>query len=505
MNRPLIAFGVAALFLVVGLLVGLADVGLDGGLVMGAGAVCLIPGLVGLVRREHDVLEPRYLFALAFGVLFVIRPMLEWSSVHGVPTIGGLDPTPTYLAAIFVAALGGISFYAGYYSPLGIGLAARLPKAPMVLDEGRVRIGVLGVTVTGIALYVAFLMTSGGLGSFAAVIAGRNQDYVSLVSQPAGYLYSGLLFLFPAGVILLVVADSWRSLTGLAGMALVATSVVPQFFTGARSATLPALLTLVLLSYLRRGSRPRLVTIIALALVGFVLVITVPRDYRNTDDRTGSLVDAVASSISNLEEAGREFFLGLDTAMLPALAIELSYVPDVIPFQLGSTYAEAALRPIPRAFWSGKPEAGETQLMRVLWPDLAAQRVGLAFSLFGEPFLNFGLPGVAAISSLFGMAWRGLWEYWRRQPHNVVAIGVYAISWPFLFVYLRGGIGVDYQRQLIALVPFIALAWFGAHGYDVGDPADRRVGTRSRLDGRTWPQLPADVRTSARDDAQGTR
>jgi hypothetical protein len=29
-----------------------------------------------------------------------------------------------------------------------------------------------------------------------------------------------------------------------------------------------------------------------------------------------------------------------------------------------------------------------------------------------------------------------------------------------MFIYLRGGIGVDYQRQLIALAPFIALAWW---------------------------------------------
>jgi len=83
--------------------------------------------------------------------------------------------------------------------------------------------------------------------------------------------------------------------------------------------------------------------LVALGLTGFVL-ISVSRDYRNTGDRTGSLVDAVTSSVSNAEATGREFFLGLDTAMLPAFAVELSSVPDVIPYQLGSTYVEAALR-----------------------------------------------------------------------------------------------------------------------------------------------------------------
>ena len=468
--RGLIA--VVGMAVAIGVLVSVVEIDPIGAAILGAAFVFFIPFLVGIGRGQMDIFEPSYLFGVSFGVLFVMRPLLEWSSTHGVPTMGGLDPTPTYLAALVAAILGGLAFYAGYYSPVGRGLAARLPMAPSVLDEGRIRLGVTVVTATGIALFAAFLGMSGGFGALTTVISGRNQDFVLLVSQPVGYLYSGLSFVFPAGVILLVMVRRWRSLTGFAGLALVASSVVTAFFTGARSVTLPALLTLILVWYLRRGARPRLGSIIVLALAGFVLVISVPRDFRNTDDRTGSLLDAVASSVSNAQETGRQFFLGLDTAMLPALAIELAYVPEVIPYQLGSTYVEAAVRPIPRAFWSSKPEAAETQLMRAIWPDLAAQRVGLAFSLFGEPYLNFGFAGVVAISSIFGVAWRSVWEYWRGQPQNTVAIGIYAISWPFLFVYMRGGIGVDYQRQLIALVPFIALAWFGSRRGGARDQAD---------------------------------
>jgi hypothetical protein len=213
-----------------------------------------------------------------------------------------------------------------------------------------------------------------------------------------------------------------------------------------------------------------------------VLVITVPREYRNTDDRTGSLVDAVGASVSDIEGTAREFFLGLDTAMLPTLAIEMSYVPDVVPYRMGSTYVEAALRPIPRAIWNAKPEAADTQLMRILWPDLAEQRIGLAFSLFGEPYLNFGVPGVLLVSFWFGVAWRSLWEYWHRQPDNAVAIGLFAISWPFLFIYMRGGIGVDYQRQLIALAPFIVLAWWARRRVRV---ATSRHGEATRTPMRT--------------------
>lgn len=91
--------------------------------------------------------------------------------------------------------------------------------------------------------------------------------------------------------------------------------------------------------------------------------------------------------------------------------------------------------------------------MQVIWPEFARQHVGFAFSLFGEPFLNFGLPGIVLVSAIFGLAWRSLYTWFTRNPSNPIVLAVYALSWPFLFVYMRGGIGVDYQRQVIVLVP----------------------------------------------------
>ncbi len=449
-------------FVIAGALIAFAEFGTAGVVMLSAACISVVPIGVGLARGKHDLFEPSYLFAVSFGILFAVRPFLEWSDAHGVPTMGGLDPTPTYLPAVVLASAGGLAFFGGYYSSAGGRLAQRLPSAPASLDPIRLRIGALVIAMSGVALYGAFLVSSGGFSSIGAVIAGRNPEFLSAVSQPAGYLYSGLLFLFPAGIAMIVAAKKWRSPGGVIGVALVLASILPAIFTGTRSATLPALLTMFAIWYLRRGSRPRLLTLLGIGLVGFVLVISVPRDFRNTEDRTGNLLDAVSASVSDTANTGREFFLGLDTAMLPALAIELAYVPEVVPHQAGSTYLEAALRPIPRAIWPDKPEGADTQLMRVLWPDLADQGIGLAFSFFGEPFLNFGVPGVLAIALLFGMAWRTLWEYWRRQPMNSAAIGIFAISWPFLFVYLRGGIGIDYQRQVIALVPFIALVWVAA-------------------------------------------
>jgi oligosaccharide repeat unit polymerase len=151
----------------------------------------------------------------------------------------------------------------------------------------------------------------------------------------------------------------------------------------------------------------------------------------------------------------QDFFAGADTAMVDGLAVELQFVPNSINYQMGRTYLEAVSRPVPRALWAEKPRAAETQLMAAIWPQFASAGVGFSFSLFGEPYLNFGLLGAVAVAFAFGVFWRAAYAWFRRAPMNPFVISLYALSWPFLFVYMRGGLGVDYQRQVIYVLPVL--------------------------------------------------
>jgi hypothetical protein len=154
-------------------------------------------------------------------------------------------------------------------------------------------------------------------------------------------------------------------------------------------------------------------------------------------------------------QALQDFFAGADTAMVDGLAVELQFVPSRIDYQMGRTYLEALALPIPRAIWAEKPRAAETQLMAAIWPQFASAGVGFSFSLSGEPYLNFGLFGVVALFFAFGVLWRAAYAWFRRAPMNPFVITFYALSWPFLFVYMRGGLGIDFQRQVIYLLPVL--------------------------------------------------
>jgi hypothetical protein len=417
-------------------------------------AVSAIP--LGRVLRGHqfDPFEPIYLFTVSYLLLFVLRPAVELAQPGGPQSIVGRSPETGYTAALLVGLIGASAFHLGYLSSYGRVLARRIPLPPIELSANRLTIYSFAVTCCSVALYGSFLGLNGGADALGILLSGRNTESESLFAQPAGYLYSGLFWLASLGTLILAAAKTLWSRASLLALGLVVLSQIPSLASGARSWTLPVAAAVLILLYLRRSSRPSLAAILVAAPLVFTFGVTLPREQRVTATREESLIVAIGNALTDTQGAFQAFVLGADTAMVPDLAIAITAIPETVPFQLGATYVEAMTRPIPRAFWPDKPKAADTQLMEALWPTLAALNVGFSFSGFGEPYLNFGYPGVAVLAAAFGLAWRALYEWLRRAPNNPFVQGLFALSWPFLFVYMRGGLGVDYQRQVIAVLPF---------------------------------------------------
>jgi oligosaccharide repeat unit polymerase len=416
-------------------------------------AVALAPVAAAGFTHEFDPFEPVYLFALSYAVLFVARPIYD-ASRNGV-LISGYDPSSTYDKALWIALVGACAFYVGYYSKIGtrIGrrVGARVCEVSLPALDGFI---VAGVSVS-IALFALLLAQAGGREAFAILTGHRTTARTYLLLNSSGYLYSAPLALLSFGVVLLVIARSWSSGRALCGIGLIALSQVVNFGSGDRSWTLMALAAPVLVLYLKCGTRPRPLTIVAAVTLVFAFGIVLAGQHRQgnaTSHRAMSATEVITDPRADLQA----FFGGADTAMAPNFAIELQYVPSRLGYRHGATYAEALTRPLPRAMWPDKPKAADTTLMANIWPSLAASHVGFSFSLFGEPYLNGGLIGVIVVVFTFGVFWRGLYIWFHQSPNREWAIAVFALSWPFMVVYMRGGIGVDYQRQIIAVLPAVA-------------------------------------------------
>jgi hypothetical protein len=424
-------------------------------LVLLAAMLSALPFTVGVVRRQFDVFEPIYLFALSYFVLFTLHPVAQLITSAGAPTFVGYAIGQTYGTALAIGAVGAVLFYVGYYLPLGRDLGQRLPLPLASWSSASLAAYVVLAAVAAIGALSLFLFTNGGLSILGAFFSGRNPTSSTALQQSSGYLYSAPLLLAPVGILVISLnGQRWR-LGAFLGLALVAASQVLTIGLGGRSWILPALVALFFIWYLRRNARPGPAVItIALALI-FLFGVTLPRQYRNTDSRNTPLSQILIDDILSPGPSLQDFFAREDTAMVDGLAVELQFVPQHIPYQLGRTYLEAASRPVPRAVWADKPRAAETQLMATIWPQLATGGVLFSFSIFGEPYLNFGWLGVTAAALLFGVFWRVLYAWFKRAPRNPWVFSLYSLSWPFLFVYMSGGIGLFYQRHLIYVLPVL--------------------------------------------------
>jgi oligosaccharide repeat unit polymerase len=415
----------------------------------------VLPFARAVAQRRFDPFEPVYLFALSFAVLFALRPIFDLSQPGGLPSFVGYALQSTYTAALAVGVIGAIGFYIGYYSRIGNRLAKSIavPSGQWV-GATLFTFVVLG-TLVSLGLFAIFLAGQGGLSAVAAFLSGRNPVSGAALHTSSGYLYTAPLWLTSFAVLLLARMPRWQSLGGLIAFTLLSLSQWTEIALGDRAWTLPALAAVVATWYLRRGRRPSVWTAAFLLVAVFIVGVTVPRQYRTTVDRQAGLAQTVLAATFDPGLGVAQFFGGGDTAMVDALAVELQFVPGTIPYQFGGTYLEELTRPFPRSFWSGKPVAADTQLMSAIWPDYDRAFVGFSFSLFGEPFLNLGFVGVLTFGLAFGALYKTLYAWFLRDRLNPAVVTIFALSWPFVFVYARGGVGADYHRQLIYIVPVL--------------------------------------------------
>lgn len=427
-------------------------------LIWAGAAAAAAPFLVMALRiRRIDPFEPIYLFSFTYAVLFVVRPAIDLLSPGGVPSIVGLTAGPTMDLALLFCLIGLLSFYVGYYAKVGLWAGRAVPLPSAEPSPRLLRTGLLMTVIAGGAAYSAFLLGGGGLSALHTLLAGRSAEDASLAEASSGYLYTGPLWVTGPAILLLAYTPRWASVRGAIGLGLLVVSEVVNAANGTRSWVLLVAGAVVVTWYARRGRRPSAPLIVTGAIVVFLVGVAAPAGYRNVQGRSGSFGDYVAEAFTNPGAAATQFFQDGDTGEFDDFAIELQFVPNLVPYAYGQTYLDDAADPVPRVLWSGKPVLGDTQLMADIWPSLAAVNVGLSFSMFGEPYLNFGILGIVMLCLLMGAAWRGLYEWFKRAPTNPSVIAVFAISWPFLLLYLHGSVGGSYARQAIFLVPAVAV------------------------------------------------
>ena len=421
--------------------------------------VLTVPLVWRALHGRLDPFEPLVIFALAYGAMFVARPLAmflgdDLSYARSSRTITVDD---TLVQVVWIALAGAVAFVVAYHLPCVRRPRRRRPS----YDPRRVVWMATIAAATGLAasLVLAWRLAQEVGDSFLiAALAGRSSDLSNVVADSSKYLAQASLLCVPASLVLLSISRARRSrgamiigLLALLGFALRASA------TGSRGSLLPLAGGGVVYWYLARETRPCLATLLGVATAA-LLVSTVVLHVRGAIDR----MEALRQVGADLRERPLSIFdpitIGPDAEMAAAFAAVLTAVPDQIPFMRGgAVLGDLVTRPIPRQWWLDKPLPPREQIISTLWPaeysDVGVKTANPEFSALLFFYLDFGVLGVIAGMALYGRLARRIFEWVRREPDRVLPRLIFSISLPLLVFVLRDSPVDALVRFVFTLVP----------------------------------------------------
>jgi hypothetical protein len=407
---------------------------LEFALLIGISIVILVAIIARGLSHRLDVLEPLPTFALAWAVMFVVRPIAMLFE-GDVRLRGQYDVSDALAMALFLALIGAVAFVAGYLLPRRSVAVARASDLPNPRGAAPLAIG----AVTGAIALTAILLT------FGQPLAG-----------PSAYLYYLPLLAVPASVLLLqhltVLGAGGALLAGLPALLLAAS----YWGVGQRAFILMPLGALFVLHYLRRGRQLSRPVWAAAATVGFVVVVVlvIVRAEPETD-RTTVFIESVTRPVDTLGS----FVLGGSTEMAPALALQVATEGQLWTISPGYFAQSLGVHWIPRVAWPEKPLSSAELLYSRFFPaHYAASRANVQFSILGDLYYDSGVVGVVAGMLLLGLAVRKFYEWLRRNETDPYAQMLYAPFLPVFVILLRGDAALTVGIAAFLYGPLFAVA-----------------------------------------------
>jgi hypothetical protein len=416
--------------------------------------VAPLPIFVRAAQRRFDPFEPIQIVAMAFIILYGIRPGAEL--IAGIKSFDLQYARDGFDGAALICVVGMLSVYLGYALVSGRTLARRAPAVPLSWDPERsVRFGIWVLVVS--ALLTALFAATVGPGTLFHFYLGRSTATGATFLAVSGYVALGPYLTIPAAIIFLFAFGRLRTfktfalfLISLAGAAFVS---IPQ---GDRTYVLALIMPLLMFPYLRKCRRPRALALV-FSLIAAILALNVLMVTR-TAGQGPPLATAVADAVTHAPSQLAHFATGVDLAEFSVLELEHeAYYARVNPltFHPGQTLLCAAGYWVPRKILQNKPPAAGQFVIDRLFPHAAVQRASFNPAIFGDFFSDAGWVTIILYDIVIGIVCRFIWEYFKRFETSEGVQILFAATLPILVIMVRNSVVDAFARSLFLSGPLL--------------------------------------------------
>ncbi len=344
-----------------------------------------------------------------------------------------LDDEKYYSLALIYAIIGLHLFQIGYYSNAWRIFIRKKNRAPQDWSLTKFKIILISYSLISFISFLIIIKLTGGLSFYFHNI---HAAMVKITSGSALFFMAVLIVEIPLLIWFSYVLELRRNVF-IFGLYLILV-VLLFIFLGERGHVISLIMSL-LAFYHYAKQKLNLKPLFIVGLV-FILFLSLFGQYREFSKYNFSIKKAGFNAKIGFEAIYQSVMSDFDQ-FIRFMDI-IKYTPEKIDFQIGKTFLNLFLKPIPSRIWEDKPQGAGVIITKNLYPKHYSAHVSIAPSLVGELYLNFHLIGIITGMFLFGVVCRGLFEMLQHNKRNKNVIVLYAILLPFVYSELRGDFAV---------------------------------------------------------------
>lgn len=425
------------------------------------GALSCIVVSVPMMRSGYELVSPWSMVVLSVYVGNGLRGFFILAEIDGSRTIDELfilgRESSFFLlpGTIYLIALAAMT--AGYMLPRPSRSDSQDTKGRSVyVFGGHLHVVVALCAIAGFVGFVLYVQQTGGLN--IANISAKRMVIDGLGAESYGGSLGALRALSSVGgfAFWLMVADfshrgvnhSLLSPRGIVLVVLFLNAAALPFYSSTRAEVVYLLVIAFAIQLCLGGKAPRPFQVVK--VVAALLVILGVLTFLRNNSQPGEVTESTSAvAIGSVEDS---LIYNRNFGDLATTSHVIAAVPEILPFNYGSTVVAWLMAPVPRAVWPDKPliSAGPTIGIKVF----GTARTGVPPSLIGESYWGFGLGGAVALPFLFGALLRLVFERYRNVLHvSPGATILYcAVFLEFARTSFAGGVGAGAFNAVVTLI-----------------------------------------------------